>query len=1248
MNKFKALLTPFQRLGYYRTPSAVVSLVLYFLAILLAGFVVPAVQGQLYTGSLTGIVKDRSGAEVPNARVTLTDVGRGFVFSATSDAATGRYVLRNLPPSTYELKVEAAGFKVFVQDHIILEVNQNATIDVALVVGAVQERVEVTAETPLLSTQDSVTGQNINRTAINDLPLEGRAVLNLAHLAPGVNQVDDTCGLSGCGVPNNFIASGSRNVTADILIDGVTTTNFGANNGNILSNYVPSVDAVQEFKVQESNFSAEFGFTGSTIVNLVTRSGTNDFHGTVYDFNRPRPLDAQDFFSNRAGLPLPGLHSNDYGATLGGPIRKGHTFFFFDYEGLRNGSLTSQVAGVPSAAMRTGDFGEVCTGPDLTRLDNGVQQSFNASGICSDPQGQLYDPYSGKFDPTQVVVRQTPIPFNNLAIYQSSGNPKLSGTPYQPPALPGNLIDPVALKLMQYYPLPNVNVGLPSYTRFNNWAGSHSDRGRNDQFDLKIDHSFNDNNLLSAKYSQQWNYYHTAPCFGNAADPCASGPQNLSAHMFALNYNRSFSPKSMLALSYGYSRSFTGYKGITGDFPGTSSVTTLGMPSYMLRSGYPQLPAIAVNGNYTAASGLGSIGNGICTVLRWGSDTHHMEGALVHQVGLHQLKFGAEMRMHRVSNGQPCFPAGQFTFDFTTTSQNPNAGTGGDAMAGFLFGGGYGSSGIYEVPNDVATQSFQYAGFFQDDFHVRGNLTLNLGLRYEVETPRTERFNRMNWLDPNVLSPLTVSGLGQLRGGEIFTDRKHRMNYPADYGEIQPRIGFAYSLNKKTVLRGGYGIYFSASKRAATGIGAVGFQGYDEITTVIPTFQNDQATPWERLSDPYPVVGPKLPPGSSLGLFNDIGFHAQGPIFSDRYRSTPKEQTWTFGLQREIGWGVVVDASYFGKKGTHLYYGGAGELNHLGPGTDSLSPTQIAALTNPVANPFFGIITDPNSSLSSPTVPQWQLQVPFPQFPGGFTNDDPPFASSIYHALQMRIEKHFSSGLQFLVTYVNSKSIDNASLSGGNISYFGSSLSLQDPNRLDLERSLSQFDIPQVLQFSYEYTLPFGHGKLIGGNLHGIADAILGGWKTSGLWRMANGQPIILSLSGGLSIPTYGAQRPNLTGQLHVISGNSDIEKNGFNYFTNPQVAVAPANFTLGNAPRVLPNVRKPGLMNADISMLKEFSLSKLREEMRLEYRFETFNTFNHPRFCGPNSTVNSGSFGTITSQCNSPRQVQMGLKLYF
>lgn len=1205
-------------------------------------FAVPPTQAQLYTGSLTGIVKDPSGAVVPNAKIALVDTGKGFVFSATSDEVTGRYVLRSLPPSTYKLTVAAPGFKGFGRDHIILEVNQNATIDVTLGPGAVQETVEVTTEAPLLSTQDAVTGQGINRIAINDLPLENRAVLDLAHLAPGVNQVDDTCGLSGCGVPNNFIASGSRNVTADILMDGATTSNFGPNNGSLLNVYIPSVDAVQEFKVQESNFSAEFGFTGSTIVNLVTRSGTNGFHGTVYDFNRPRPLDAQDFFSHRAGLPLPGLHWNDYGATLGGPIRKNHTFFFFDYEGTRSGSLASLVAGVPSAAMRTGDFGEVCTGPD-------VGGTFDASGNCSNPNGQLWDPYSGVFDPVQgFVVRNTPIPFNNFITYQSPGNPKLNGTPYQPLARPGNLIDPVALKLMNYYPLPNVNVGQASYTRFNNWAGSHSDRGRNDQFDLKIDHRFNDNNLLSAKYSQQWNYYHAAPCFGNVADPCTNGPQDLSAHMFALNYNRSFSPKSMLVLSYGFNRSFTGFKGINGDFPGTSPVSTLGMPSYMLRSGYPQLPAIYVNGNYAAVSGLGSIGSGICTVLGWGSDTHQVEGTFMHQMGLHQLKFGAEMRMHRVNNTQPCFPAGQFTFDFTTTSQNPNAGSGGDAMAGFLFGGGYGSSGIYEVPNGVATQSFQYAGFLQDDLHARRNLTLNLGLRYEVETPRTERYNRMNWLDPNVLSPLRVPGLGPLHGGEVFTDRKHRMDYPADYGEIQPRLGFAYSLNPKTVLRGGYGIYFSVSKRAATGIGAVGFQGYDEMTTVVPTFHNDQATPWERLTDPYPGVGPNLPPGSSLGLLNDIGFHAQGPIFSDRYRATPKEQSWTFGLQREIGWGVAIDASYFGKKGTHLYYGGAGELNHLGPATDSLSTAQIAALANPIANPFFGIITDPNSPLSSPTVPEWQLQVPFPQFPGGFTNDDPPFANSIYHALQMRVEKHFSNGLQFLVTYVNSKSIDNASLSGGNISFFGSHSSLQDPNRLDLERSLSVFDIPQVLQFSYEYTLPFGRGRPIGGNLHGVADVILGGWKTSGLWRMANGQPIMLSLSGGTGIPTYGAQRPNLTGQLHVISGNSGIEKNGLTYFTNPQVAVAPANFTLGNAPRVLPNVRTPGSINADLSMLKEFSLNTLREGMRLEYRFETFNTFNHPRFCAPNATVNSGLFGLITAQCNSPRQVQMGLKLYF
>ncbi|MGH9433518.1 MAG: TonB-dependent receptor domain-containing protein, partial [Terriglobia bacterium] len=721
--------------------------------------------------------------------------------------------------------------------------------------------------------------------------------------------------------------------------------------------------------------------------------------------------------------------------------------------------------------------------------------------------------------------------------------------------------------------------------------------------------------------------------------PCTSGPSDGTAHLFALNLTHTVSANTVVVLTYGLTRGAAFDHSIVADYPSINPVTLLGMPSYMLRSGFPQLPSIGLS-NYMG------IGTQLFSYLREGQETHQALGTVTHQMGRHGFKFGGEMRVHRINFTQPGWPAGGFNFDFSGTAQSPalGPGTGGDDFASFLTGFGGSAGGEYEVPDIVSTQNFQYAAFVQDDFRVTPKLTLNLGVRYDLTLPRTERYNRMNWLDPNVLSPIQVPGLPPLHGGEMFTNAQHRTIFDTDYRDFQPRFGLAYALGSKTVLRAGYGIYYSVSRAGATGTGPIGgFQGYDEQTNWITTLNNDGATPYGLLRNPFPNGGPLLPPGSSLGLLNDVGFGASGPIPS-WYSTTPYEQTWSAGFQRQIGWGVMVDASYVGKKGTHLYYGGAGELDHLGPSIEKATSAQITALNTFVNNPFFGIITDPNSPLSAPQVQASQLALPFPQFTS-FQSVDPPWANSIYHAFQLRVEKRLSNGLQLLVTYTDSKSIDDSSVTGDEVSWLGSSTHLQDPNNLKLERSLSQFDIPQVLQFSYVYQLPVGRGRSIGGNLHGVADAILGGWQTNGIWRVDNGQPIAVQLlGGGQPLPTYGSQGPNVTGTLLRNSQSNWLN----DYFQNPQVLVTPPPFTVSNAPRVLPNIRTPGTSNADLSLFKEFPMGKFREGMRMEYRIEASNALNHPRFCAPDTSVGSGDFGVITGQCNSPREVQMALKFYW
>lgn len=1185
---------------------------------------------QLYSGSIVGVITDSSNAVIPGAKVSLADENKGFTFSGTTDSV-GRYLFRSVPPGKYKISAAADGFQGQTRTGVIIDVNQNVTIDFSLQLSGTTQSVNITSEAPLLSTADAVTGQVLNQKFINDLPNINRAVMDLAYLTPGV--VSTTNGSHSRG--NDFISSGSRNATADVLTDGVTVTNFEQNSGIQVVSYTPSPDAVEEFKVQTSNFSAEFGFSGATIVNMVTRSGTNEFHGSAYEYLRNQKLDANDFFDNSSGIPIPGLRRNNFGATIGGPIKRNKTFFFFDYDGLRQVSQVTQTAGVPSAAERQGNFGELC----------GYQGgTFDSNGLCSASAGQLWDPYTGVYSSDAGgAVRSTYIPFNNLATYVSPGNPNLNGTGYQAALHAGNLIDPVAAKMIQYFPLPNLAVGTPNYQYYNNWIGSGPNINNNDQWDLKIDHRFSDKSLLSARYSQSVSYGHQYNCFGNLADPCTQGPNPGTAHAFAANVNHIFSPTLLLTVSYGYNRVWAFQKGIHGDYSNLDPVALLGMPKYMDISGVPAFPSITIGDAYSSPStAAGSLGTQPWSYLLQGNDTHQLLGNLSWTKGSHELKFGAEGRMHRINYANPGPTGGTFGYDYTGTSQTPDSSTGGDALASFLTGFSTSNAGgFYEVPNYVSSQNFQWSGYIQDNWKILRKLTLNIGLRYDLTLPRTERYNRMNWVDPTVISPLQVPSLGPLNGAEVFASPNDRNNYAPDYTNFQPRFGFAWEPVNKTVVRGGYGMFYSTTKAGAAGPGAWGWQGFVEDTPWITTYNNDGATPWGRLSDPYPGTGPKLPPGNALGLLNDVGFSAVGPIKT--LNSVPYEQTWSLGIQREIPWNILIDANYVGKKGTHLYFGGAGEYDHLGPQIEQYSRSQIAGLLNYVSNPFFGIITDPNSALSSPTIQQYQLQLPFPQFTS-FGGDSPPVSNSIYNALQMRVEKRFSSGLQFLVTYAFSKAIDDASTTDDNITWLGGRVSLQDPNNRRLERGVSLYDITHVFQFSHVYELPFGHGKTIGNNWNPVVNGLLGGWQFNGIWTFDSGRPLSLSLRGAFTLPTYGTQRPDLIGTPKRNTGSDWMTQ----YFANPDVFVAPPHYAVGNAPRNLPWIRTPGQRNATLSLFKEFSISRIREGMRLEYRIEALNAFNHPQFAAPHTTVGSDSFGTVTSQANAPREVQMALKLYF
>jgi outer membrane receptor protein involved in Fe transport len=1207
---------------------------------------VPAMFGQAYSGTVSGGLTDATSAVVTGAKVILTDQEKGFNFQTTSDSS-GAYLFRSIPPGVYVVSVEAAGFAKTESAKFKVDVNENATANLTLKVAGATQTVEVGAQAQAIQTEDAETGQVVNRRFINDLPLLDRNIQSLTALAPGVTEMNDSCPEPCIGT--NFVSNGSRGATSDILLDGASATNSEPNGGITSVTYLPSPEAVEEFKVQQTNFSAEYGFSGGSVVNVVSRSGTNKFHGSVYEFFRDDSLDANDWFANRNGDPIPPLRRHNYGGTIGGPIFKKKTFFFFDYDGLTRTGLSTATGAVPSDAMRTGDFGELCAAQGGT---------FDGAGRCGANAGQIWDPYSGTFNGT--ITRSTFIPFNNIATYASPGGPN--------PNVAGNLIDPVAQKMMTYFPEPNVTGG----SIYQNWFGSGSSKRSNKQFDIKIDHRFTQNNLMSAKFAYQYNPTGGGlDCFKNFTDPCQGGPGWTNAHAFAINDTHTFSPTLLLTTTLGFTR---GVWHIDAYNPRGENdpLGTLGFPSYLEANGFKGVPAIFID-QYTPA-GYANIGTDPYGNYRLGQDTGQLSATLDKVHGRHDIKFGFDGRIHQINYIQTNAPVGFFSFNTDATNACPDGQDlcGGDSMASFMMGqmtqgcASNGCGSYEEIQFRPATTNYQYGFFAQDNWKVTPKLTLNLGLRYDVTLPRTDRYNHQDYFDPNATSPLNGGSVtytdpvtGQpvnlaLKGGEVFASSKQRTNYVTDWSDFQPRFGFAYQVVPNTVVRGGYGIYYGVSRSGVTGVVPYGSAGFNQFTNVITVNPNDLATPFVNLNNPF-KFGLIQPAGNSLGLLNDVGFGANGPIRTPSWNQTPYEQSWSFGIEHELPSHILINAEYIGKKGTHLPFSGSTDRNFLGPQVESLpigdftaaTPCQaglsIACLSSAVTNPFAGLISDPNSTIGSsfPQIQYYQLLRPFPHFTGVSTEPQ-LIANSIYHGLQLTAEKKYSNGLQLLATFTWSKSIDNSSAADTNVSWAGSFDSLQDPNKPELERSLSSFDIPYVIQFSYSYDLPVGHGRAFLGNLPRWADLIIGGWKTNGIWRISDGRPLAFFLDdGGQPLPTYGSQRPNIVGTPKRNHGSDWVD----NYFADNSVFQRPAPFTLGDARRTLGSVRSPWSFTTNLSVGKQF---QIREEMNFEFRVEAKNAFNHPVFGTPDTSVGDDTFGTISYTSVGPREIQLGFKFNF
>ena len=1126
--------------------------------------------GQSFTAAVRGTVKDPSGSSVPHAVVTITDGDRGTSQTTVADEA-GRFAISALPPGQYVLTVEAAGFKKFSSGNFALTVQQQATVDAKLDVGALSETVEVSASAARVNTTIANLGQVIDNQTIVSLPNLGRNPMAFTYLTPGVVGSGGRPGDSN----TNFVANGSRNSTSDVLLDGVTVVTVEQNSGVTDLKYSPAVDAVQEFKVQTNFFSAEFGQTGGAVVNMVTKSGTNRFDGTAYYFLRHSDLNANDWFSNRAGRTLPYSRRDQAGGVLGGPVIKNKTFFFAMYEFTEAKSPLTSTRTVPTALQRQGDF----------------SQTRNAAGQVM----TIYNPFD-TFVNAQGNIERRPFPGN---------------------VIPLNMLDPIALSALAYFPLPNTP--STSITETNNWFGQGISQSVNRQMSIKMDHNFSERSRLNGRYS--YGPYTTTPpnLFGDLAPafPLNNGPISGSVHSLVTEFTRTQSATSLWSVRYGLT-----YAPFTRDPMESFDLTQLGLPQYMKDQ--------ATFDVFTrfAPDGYSPIGTEGWLKMDRQEGVHHFSGSYTQVIGGHNLKAGAESRWNFLDYAQPGYPSGQFTFGrgITCRDRFSCGGTEGNGLASMLLG--WPSGGDFHIDPKVFTRSAYWGFYVHDDWRVVPNLTLNLGLRYDFDVPRWETQDRQSYWDLDAQSPIQVPGY-DTRGVIRFVDGDNRSPFEGDMNNVQPRLGFAYALNPQTSIRGGYGLFYTLSR--ATVFGHTG-GGFNVNST--PTFTLDSnATRYATLANPYPN-GMLLPPGRSLGDSTYIGLGA-GTILPSNNRN-PEYHSWNVSVQREVGWSSVLEANYTGSRGTHLFL----PITSLTPLPQEYWSMGRTALNAAVPNPFYGIITDPQATaLNGPTVQRFRLLRPMPHFNGAnVATSEPPIGDSSYHAMQVKWDKRFSQGFSVLTHYTWGKMIDNGSHSSGNVSWLGGSTSVQNIWDLDAERSLSAHDVAHRVAIAGVWQLPFGRERTWGSDWNRVVDLALGGWSLSGVFSRQSGLPLSVTQSGGLIWD--GTQRPDLVGDPQT---SGPIQERLNNYF-NAAAFSQPAPDVPGSTPRTL-TYRGPAIQVFDAVLMKNVTI---RPGQRLEVRIEAQNVLNHPVFGDPNTSFGSTSFGQITGTKVGARQMMFGLKYHF
>lgn len=1115
---------------------------------------VPALlSGQIEQANVTGNVSDATGAVIPQAKIRINNL-ETRVTAETESNESGSYRLPYLAAGEYELTVEKQGFETSRVTGIRLTVGLTATVNVSLKTGNLSQEVTVTASAVQLEQASATLGNVVDSRQIIELPLLGRNPYSLLQLAPGV--------LPKGGAGAGPIVNGGRSNTSEILLDGAETRNSTTND----IAYTPPLETVQEFKVMTNSFSSEFGRSGGGVLTVATRSGTNSLHGALYEFLRNDKLNANSWASNRAGLARNAFRRNEYGIAAGGPILlpriydgRNRSFFFVNWEQAPQRSPDNILTTVPTVAQRAGDFSNTVTSRgELIRI---------------------YDPLTTAPDPDRPgqFIRQ-PFPNNRI---------------------PANRFDPLSLKVLEFFPLPNRDAVVQNFVQNN------SRRNDTDRLFLRFDQSIGVKHRLFLSAGVQGNEQFTPGL--NAAFPGEGvngeqGQIKSDAISAVLSDTVTFQPSIIGQFRLSTTRRViqTAPRSAGYDF------SQLGFPQSLRdRAKTLLFPRFGV-------ADVAALGPDRASYFNDAEENRELQGHVTWIAGSHSVKFGGNFAFQTFNIFRSERPSGVYDFGRGFT-QGPNPATSsattGHGVATFLLGAPTGGS-FTDDPSLAASQRY-YATYLQDDWKVARNFTLNLGLRWEYQTPWTDRFDQLGFFDPDFVDPLTKQkGLLRFTG----RDGNSRFQTDPDRNNIAPRVGLAWQFAPKTVMRAGYGIfYFPGSGGVGAGASDLG-SGFLASTPVF-------------LGAP-PAAPNTPPPGSSVSRAFQAGFFdapntGVGASIGTAFRPwvTPYNQQWNFNIQRSLTSTMLVEVAYVGSRGQRIW------INRSRSAVDTRFLSLGPALDELVPNPYFGII--PTGALSVERVRRSQLLQPFNHYTGVSRFRD-PVGDSVYHGMTVRLDKQFSQGLQFQVAYTMSKQIDNVQ------ERFGGRSTFIDPNNLSLSRATGEFDRPQFLVINYIYELPFGKGKAFASK--GLLSHIIGRWALNGVTTFGKGVPVIITGPNNTRLPGVSATALRLKDPV-LPSGERTLER----YFDTTAFAPAPT-YSIGNDSRTQPRLRGPGIKSFDLSLNRS---QPIGERMNLQFRAEFFGAFNTPQFGDPVGDVTATNFGQVLSATGS-RQIQLGLRLSF